>query len=86
MNSEYVSYWRNNRTDEWEAQPEGFLFTLTDQTALDYISQHPSAQGMFMVLRQMGWSIPDAMIHTLEASIGGPYTKEVTFPDADPHL
>lgn len=74
---ELNSYWHNFARQEWESQSEGFLFTLNDQTALDYLPQGIAQKGIFQCLRGAGWSIPDAMIYVLESVTGSEHTKTV---------
>lgn len=75
MKIELESYWMNYRTGQYESRPQGFILTATDEQALDYLPQDPSVKGMFQCLRDMGKSVPDAMIYVLETVSGTEHAK-----------
>lgn len=60
------SYWHNFKTGVIDCREAPH----TDEEALQYISQNPSAQSMYLCYRQLGASVLDAMIKVLSACIG----------------
>lgn len=77
MNIELERYWMNYRTGEWETRPSGFIFTVTDEQALDYLPQYRNVKGMYECLRAIGKTIPDAMIYVLETVTGTEHTNPI---------
>ncbi len=60
-----TQYWYNFVTGEMDAREE---LPATDEEAKKYISQNPSAQGLYETYRAMGKSVIDAMVGVLQAS------------------
>ncbi len=61
-----ILYWYNFVTGKMDAREE---LPATDEEAKKYISQNPSAQGLYETYRAMGKSIIDAMVGVYQAFI-----------------
>lgn len=69
------SSWYNYQTKAYDERPVGFSLTATDDEIKPYLPQDASVWGMYTCLRQMGRSVPEAMIYVLEAVAGVEHTN-----------
>lgn len=77
MNIEHKNYWMNFHTGQYELRPSGFILTATDEQALDYLPQDKYVKSMYQCLREMGKTVPDAMIYVLETVSGTEHAKPI---------
>jgi hypothetical protein len=66
-----TTYYANQRTGKLDARP------LSDETARDYLPQHPLAWGMYQAFRALGKSVEYAFINTSLAALGMPFDEDV---------
>ena len=59
-------YWHNYVTDEYDYNDA----PTTDEQAMQYIPQDPSALGLYKCHRKLGLPILEAMIRVLSACVG----------------
>lgn len=73
MNFDMIPSVYNFLTEEYEYVSLGD--DLTDEKAVQYISQYPAALGLYKVKRLMGESVIMSMKYVLEACAGVPHEE-----------